>query len=174
MLHHVVWYKFTDVSEVLAACINRAMSELKFVCTVDEKWAGVLSQYSVWLQTGRLGFDPQQRQMILPLALCIQTSGEAHPACYPMGTGGIFRGVKQSQGVILTTHPHLVSSSTMGRSYTIFPPCQMHGSSRTALLLLFLIRRVKFYIWDLKVSSLHILTQTVWMMDTLTQQSDMK
>jgi hypothetical protein len=27
-----------------------------------------LSQYSVWLQTGRLGFDPRQRQRIFPLA----------------------------------------------------------------------------------------------------------
>jgi hypothetical protein len=31
-LHRVVWYKFTDVSEVLAASIIRAMSEAASTC----------------------------------------------------------------------------------------------------------------------------------------------
>jgi hypothetical protein len=50
-----------------------------------------LSQYSVWLQT----------------------SSEAHPASYPMGTGGPFLRVKRSRGVKLTTHLHLVPKSRM-------------------------------------------------------------
>jgi hypothetical protein len=37
-------------------------------------------------------------------SLCVQTSSEVHPASYPMGKGGLFLGVKCSQGVTLTTH----------------------------------------------------------------------
>jgi hypothetical protein len=39
----------------------------------------------------------------------VQTGSEAHPASYPMGTGGPFPGVKRDRGVTLTTHPHLVA-----------------------------------------------------------------
>jgi hypothetical protein len=40
----------------------------------------------------------------------VQTGSEAHPASYPIGTGGSFpRGVKRGRGVTLTTHPHLVA-----------------------------------------------------------------
>jgi hypothetical protein len=59
---------------------------------------------SVWVQTGRLGFDPWQKQRVLPLA-CVQTTSEAHPASYPMGTEGPFPGVKRGRSVTLTTHP---------------------------------------------------------------------
>jgi hypothetical protein len=38
-------------------------------------------------------------------SLCVQTSSEAHPASYPMGTGSPFQGVKRGQGVTLTIHP---------------------------------------------------------------------
>jgi hypothetical protein len=38
-------------------------------------------------------------------SLCVQTSYEAHPASYPMGTGGSFPGKKSGQGVTLTIHP---------------------------------------------------------------------
>jgi hypothetical protein len=38
---------------------------------------------------------------------CVQTGSGAHPASYPMGTGGPFTGVKHDRGVMLTTHPHL-------------------------------------------------------------------
>jgi hypothetical protein len=46
---------------------------------------GYLSQYSVWIHTGRQAFDPRQRQSILPDQL-----SEVHPASYPVGTGGTF------------------------------------------------------------------------------------
>jgi hypothetical protein len=45
--------------------------------------------------------------------LCVQTGSEAHPASYTMGTGDPFPGEKRSQGVTLTTHPHLVPRSRM-------------------------------------------------------------
>jgi hypothetical protein len=55
------------------------------------------SQYSIWLQTGQPGFDLQRMQRIFPLA-CVQTSSEAHPASYPMGSGAPFPGRKAQQG----------------------------------------------------------------------------
>jgi hypothetical protein len=45
-------------------------------------------------------FDPLQGQRIFPSSLCVQTGSEAHPASYPMGTGG---------------------------SYTSSPPMRLHG-----------------------------------------------
>jgi hypothetical protein len=38
-------------------------------------------------------------------SLCVQTGSGAHPASYPVGTGGPFLGVKCGRGVTLTTHP---------------------------------------------------------------------
>jgi hypothetical protein len=35
--------------------------------------------------------------------LCVQTSSEAHPASYPMGSG-ILSSVKRGRGMMLTTH----------------------------------------------------------------------
>jgi hypothetical protein len=59
--------------------------------------------------------------------LCVQTGSEAHPASCTLGTGGPFRGAKRGRGVTLTTHPHLVPKSRMGRSYTSSPPKRLHG-----------------------------------------------
>jgi hypothetical protein len=55
-----------------------------------------------WLQTGRPGFDPRQRQRILPLASVSRPALEAHPASCPMGNGGPFPGVKRGRVVTLT------------------------------------------------------------------------
>jgi hypothetical protein len=62
-----------------------------------------------------------------PSNLCVQTDAEAHPASYPMGTGGLSPGVKRGRGVKLVTHTHLVSWSGMSRSYTSSPPYRPHG-----------------------------------------------
>jgi hypothetical protein len=45
----------------------------------------------------------------LSSSLCVQTSSEALPASYPMGTGGGFllQGLNWGTGVTLTTHPNL-------------------------------------------------------------------
>jgi hypothetical protein len=55
-------------------------------------------------------------------SLCVQTSSEAHPASYPMGTGGPFPQIQRGRGVKLTTHIHLVPRSRMSRGYTASPP----------------------------------------------------
>jgi hypothetical protein len=84
-----------------------------------------LSQYRVWLQTGRPEFDPRQSQRIFPLA-SVQTSTEANPASCPMYTGGSSVGVKSGQGVTLTSHSHLVPKSRMRSSYISSPPWRLH------------------------------------------------
>jgi hypothetical protein len=63
-------------------------------------FVGLLRQYCVWLQTGRPELDARQRQRIFPLSsiLFVHTSSEAHPASYPMGTGGSFPGGKARPG----------------------------------------------------------------------------
>jgi hypothetical protein len=34
---------------------------------------------------------------------CVSRKAEAHPASYPVGTGGLLSGVKRGRGVTLTT-----------------------------------------------------------------------
>jgi hypothetical protein len=51
---------------------------------------GQLSQCTVWLRTGRPGFDPED----FSSNLCVQTGSGAHPASYTVGTGGSFPGGK--------------------------------------------------------------------------------
>jgi hypothetical protein len=55
------------------------------------------------------------------------------------GYGGPVPGVKRGRGVTLTTHPYLVPTSGMSRSYTSSPPWRLHGGSGTALLKLVFI-----------------------------------
>jgi hypothetical protein len=58
---------------------------------------------------------------------CVQTGSGAHPASYPMGTGGLYPGAKRGRGVTLTTHPHLVPRLSMSKSYTSSPSMCHHG-----------------------------------------------
>jgi hypothetical protein len=44
--------------------------------------------------TGRLRFDPRQKQKDFSSSLCVQTGSGAHPASCTMGTGGPFPGAK--------------------------------------------------------------------------------
>jgi hypothetical protein len=70
-------------------------------------------------------------------SLCIQTGSGAHPASYPMGTGGSFPGGKarpRRDADHSPTHPHLVPRLRMSRSYTSSPPCACMACSGTALL----------------------------------------
>jgi hypothetical protein len=53
--------------------------------------------------------------------LCVKTGSGTCPTSFTMATGG-----KAQQGVMLTTHPHLVLRSWMSRSYTSSPPLHLH------------------------------------------------
>jgi hypothetical protein len=70
-------------------------------------------------------------------SLCVQSSSEAHPASYPMGTGGPFPGVKRGWRVALTTHPYLLLKFRINKNYNFSHSWRLHGSSGAALLLSF-------------------------------------
>jgi hypothetical protein len=82
-----------------------------------------------------IGVESPAEAKDLSSSLCVQSNSVVHAALYPMGEYlALSPGVKHGQGVILTTHPHLVLRSRMSRSYTSCPPCCLHGSAGTALL----------------------------------------
>jgi hypothetical protein len=91
---------------------------------------------SVWLRTGRPGFDPRQRQRIFILV------SASNPALGPTQSpvqwvpGILSPGVKRGRGVMLTIYPHPVSWLRMSRSYTSSPPRRLHGEQRVSFTLL--------------------------------------
>jgi hypothetical protein len=65
--------------------------------------------------------------------LYVQTGPGAHPASYPMGTGGTSPGGKARPGRDADHLPHLVPKSRMSGSYDSYPPWRLHGGSGAAL-----------------------------------------
>jgi hypothetical protein len=89
----------------------------------SRKW----SQYSIWLQSGRPGFDPLQTQSIFPLS---SVSRPALRSTQPPIQGVpcvLTPEVKPGRCVTLTTHPHIVPRSRMSRSHTSSRPWLLHG-----------------------------------------------
>jgi hypothetical protein len=78
------------------------------------KRAGYLSQYSVWLRTGRPGDRdsiPGRGKMVFPLAsLSRPALGPTQPRVQWV-PGVLSPGVKRGRGVMLTTHAHKVPRS---------------------------------------------------------------
>jgi hypothetical protein len=70
---------------------------------------------------------------LFPLASA-QTSFEAHPVSYPIGTGGPFPGVKSGRVVMLITQAHLLPRRRMSRSYTPLPLSAYRAISGATLL----------------------------------------
>jgi hypothetical protein len=65
--------------------------------------------------------DPRQRRKDFSSSLCVQIDSAVHPASCPMGTRVLSQVMKCSQGVTLTTHPHLVPRSRMSKNYISSP-----------------------------------------------------
>jgi hypothetical protein len=64
-------------------------------------------------------------------SLCAQTSSEAHPASYPMGTGG-----KEGPERDADQSSPLVQGLRMSRIYHYSPPCRLRGNIWIYLLYL--------------------------------------
>jgi hypothetical protein len=80
-------------------------------------------------------------------SLSVQTSYEAHPASYPMGTRGPFPGLNCGRDMTLTTQSFLLPRPRVSRNYyTSSPPWYLHGSSGTALLYSFITNIITGYI----------------------------
>jgi hypothetical protein len=83
---------------------------LKILILLDNE-LGYLSQYSAWLCTGQLGFNPKQGQRIFLLTSASRPAlGSTQPPtqCIP----AVFSpGTKRGQGVTLITHPRLLPRS---------------------------------------------------------------
>jgi hypothetical protein len=81
-------------------------------------WRGAgIGLHSVLLRTGQ-GSITGMGVKIYPLASCVQTSSEAHPASCPVGTGGSFPGGEARPGRDADHSPHFLPRSRMTRSYT--------------------------------------------------------
>jgi hypothetical protein len=70
--------------------VSQNLKIQKLIDTSSE--LGYYSQYTVRLLTVRTVIDPRQMQRIFSSILCVQTSSEAHPASYPVRTGGLSLG----------------------------------------------------------------------------------
>jgi hypothetical protein len=79
-----------------------------------------LSQYNVWLRTGRAEFDPRQKQGIFPVISASQTGSGVHPASCRVGTGGSFPGGKARQIHPLLS-PRLRKTTLLSPYYLSFP-----------------------------------------------------
>ena len=80
-------------------------------------WAGQRCRYSGWLWAGRSG---DRIPVGAIFSAPVQTVRGAHPASCTMGTG-CFPGVKNGRGVLLTTHPLLVTWSRKSRAIPLIP-----------------------------------------------------
>jgi hypothetical protein len=80
--------------------------------------ASELSQYSVWLQTD----DPEAKNF--PLT-SVSRPAETHPIQWVQRVLSLW--VKGGRGMTLKTHLHLVSRSTISKSYASSPPWHPHG-----------------------------------------------
>jgi hypothetical protein len=79
-----------------------------------------------WLQTGRPGFDPRQRQRHFSLASVFRPAVRSTQLPTQL-VQVLSPGVKRGRDVTLTTHSHLVPRSRKSRSYTSSPPWRLYG-----------------------------------------------
>jgi hypothetical protein len=105
--------------------VNRVILIYK-VFLMPWTWVSSVAQWVTrdWM-TRWLGFDPQQRQRIFPLASMSRQALRPLQPPIQLVLGILSWGAKCS---------HLVSRTRMSRSYTSSPPCCLCGGSRTALL----------------------------------------
>jgi hypothetical protein len=87
--------------------LSISLQAILFV-TFCEAGARELSQYSVWLRTGWLGYNPRQRQRIFPLVSASRPAlGPTQPPIQWVPQA-LSPGVKCRRGAMLTTHQLLM------------------------------------------------------------------
>jgi hypothetical protein len=146
---HIKIYRLYVTINKQFYCVNNLHFTLKQLC--------FLGQYSVWLQTGRPGFDPRQRQRIFFCSLCVQTSSESHPVSYPVGTGSPFPEGKAQPGSDPDHSPPSSAEVKNVQELYSSSPWRLHGDSGTPLLFYFTVYLNKISGYELKNSvALHL------------------
>jgi hypothetical protein len=82
---------------------------------------------------------------------------EAHPASFPMGTGGSFTGCKARSGRDADHSPHLVRRSRMSRSCTSSPLYRLYGVHSASLRVLLFLLFMLLQLWGFLTSSIYYL-----------------
>lgn len=107
-----------------------------------------------WPWTWWLGFDPRQGLRMFLLTCMFR---QVHPAPYKMGTKGPVlrvRALKWGQGMILTSHPHLVLRSSTDRSYVSSSPSFHWNSFTLRIFGAFRRKSAEWFFWKAFHSSL--------------------
>jgi hypothetical protein len=95
-------------------------SSIFSLCTCCSSSVSIVSDYRL------------QRQRIFSSSLCVHTGAEAHPASFPMGTGGPFPG--EARPGLDADHSPPSRTKVKNEELYASSPWRLHGSSRTALL----------------------------------------
>jgi hypothetical protein len=88
------------------------------------KWAEDLGQHTVWLQTGRPGFDPGKAKDFSFSSFSIQTGSGTHSASYTVGTGGLLPEDKARPG---RDADHSLPFSAEVKEEYLLSPKRHHG-----------------------------------------------
>jgi hypothetical protein len=83
---------------------------------------------SIWLRTGRSGFDPRQKQRIFPLTSASRPAPGPTQPLVQLVQGTLSPEVKRGRDVMLTTHPLLVPGLRNSRSYISSHPVRIYGA----------------------------------------------
>jgi hypothetical protein len=149
MRHHIIiyiscyhgWHGQNLISISLIAwtaySYRKAWRILAIILGVERHIGAGVTQYSFWVQTerpGHRGSIPGRNKSTFPLATV------SRPALKPTQApvqryGFVSPGLKRGRGVTLITHPHLVPSIRMSRSYTSSLPIASMACSGGALAL---------------------------------------
>jgi hypothetical protein len=92
---------------------------------ISKSWFSIAQRYSAGLRAGWSVVRVPGGARNFSLHHRIQTGSGVHPASYPMGTRGSFRGGKCGRSVKLTTHLYLVPISRMRGAV---PPLSQYAS----------------------------------------------
>jgi hypothetical protein len=96
--------------------------------------SSVIIVYDYGLYNRAIGVRSLAEAKDFSCGLCVHTGCVAHPASYPMGTGGPSPGVNHGRGVTLIAHTHLVPKSRLNRIYIPLPRSSCMACSETAVL----------------------------------------
>jgi hypothetical protein len=137
-------YSLTDANSIAFTSRNEEF----FSVDVFYVWIGVVQSVVSDYRLDDWGSIPGRGRGFFLLA-CVQTGTEAHPASYPMSTGGLFPGGKARPGRDADHSRYLVQRSRMSRSNCF----QFRGKARMHWALELFIWRSAISVTAIRTSS---------------------